>query len=75
MTKQERATIKKAVERLEALCDTENDNCCVAPEHKKAVRIYLNSWVIPGLRVVATPAHKRTRDDYYAMEGPNRRKY
>ncbi len=42
--------IKQAKKRLEALCDVDNDSeCAIDPEHKEAVRLYVQSWVTPLL--------------------------
>jgi hypothetical protein len=43
--------ITEAIEMLEALVDPKNKNRCgVDPKHKEAVRIYIESWVLPRLK-------------------------
>lgn len=72
MTKQERAALEAAVTLLERLTDEDNDRCCVAPEHKRAVRAYVQSWILPKIRAVATPANKRGVNEQYILKHAER---
>jgi hypothetical protein len=52
LNKRDERRLDEALERLEALCDEDNHSCTVAKEHKRAVRSYVTSWIIPRLRLV-----------------------
>jgi hypothetical protein len=64
MTKEESRALKESIKKLEALISTAPDSTCgVANEHKEAVRLYVQTWVLPNLRAIDTPAKERTHSD------------
>lgn len=39
------ADLKRALEALHAATDPQSTKCAVAPEHREAMRVYLQTWV------------------------------
>lgn len=45
--------LERALEKLEqAMDDSPESRCAVAPEHKRAMRLYLETWVAGDIREV-----------------------
>lgn len=57
MTKRDKQRIEAAILRLKALTNLRNRACDVPAEAKEAVRLYVNTWVIPTLERILTPQH------------------
>jgi len=52
MTKSEQYALADALAAAQALCDTSAESLCsVKPEHKTAVKGYVQAWVIPSIRM------------------------
>lgn len=49
-TRKDVTIVKNAIRRLEALIDEDNQLCSVRGSHKRAVRPYVDCWVLPELR-------------------------
>jgi hypothetical protein len=72
MTKQERAALEAAATLLERLSDENDERCGVAPEHRRAVRAYVQTWILPKIRAVATPPSKRGINEHYILKHAER---
>jgi hypothetical protein len=45
--------LTEALNKLYGLIDVSSDSrCTVAPEHKQAVKLYVESWIIPALEEI-----------------------
>lgn len=58
--------LQESIEKLESLT-TIGSSCSIEDEHKKAVRNYVNNWVLPRLRITLEWAKgkKLERKDKY----------
>lgn len=63
LAKWEADTLTVIAERLRSLCSPGKDGagCAVADEHKEAVRLYVQTWILPPLVDVlaSEPEHSR----------------
>lgn len=59
--------IGSAISYLQELCDVKGHACGVAPEHKEAVRLYVESWILPLLE--AARAQEPARYDMPEQSG------
>jgi len=63
MTKQEKAALRTAAARLRALTNPDDaSECCISPEVKRAVSIYVQTWILPVVDAAATDPGKRDHD-------------
>ncbi len=44
--------LRRILETCEQRLDMENKNCAVEQEHKEAMKLYLDTWVVPQLKAV-----------------------
>ncbi len=52
MTKSEQRALADALHAAEELCSRSLDStCAVEPEHKEAVRGYVQAWIVPYIRM------------------------
>lgn len=42
-----RAGLEEAASKLRILTDPNDDRCSIAPEHREAVRLYVDTWITP----------------------------
>lgn len=65
MSKSEVRAVARMVNRLEALSNPSDQTCAVDPAAKEAVRLYVQSWILPTMRALAKPSSER---DYFDGE-------
>jgi hypothetical protein len=53
MTQSELHAARQIVRHLRALTDVQDQSCCVPAEAKEAVRLYVQSWILPQAEALA----------------------
>lgn len=68
LTKDEAGKLSDAIEYLENLIDVDSSRCAVSEEAKKAVKLYVETCIIPRLRSLESTAVKGEKRSKFTGE-------
>lgn len=63
MSNLELESLKTAVEFLKSMCDPTDTRCAISKENKEAVRLYVQTWILPRIEVVIKSPSERDYEE------------